>query len=54
MDVSHSRPKHGEHDAQAAEKAPRPFAIPSEARNLSFFFLAWTEERLLASLGMAK
>jgi hypothetical protein len=36
------------------KKSPRPFVIPSEARNLSFFSWAWIEERFLASLGMTK
>ena len=30
------------------------FVIPSEARNLSYFAGAHTEERFLASLGMTK
>jgi len=39
---------------RSAKKVPYPFVIPSEARNLSFFSWAHTEERFLASLGMTK
>jgi hypothetical protein len=35
-------------------KMSHTFVIPSEARNLSYFAGAHTEERFLASLGMTK
>jgi hypothetical protein len=39
---------------QIAEKAPKHFVIPSEAKNLSFFSRPQTQERFFASLGMTK
>jgi hypothetical protein len=36
------------------KKRPTLFVIPNEARNLSFFSWAETEERFLASFGMTK